>query len=76
MLSFIILMPRLISTSIACGKVYTYLTSRGVVKDKTTILGTVHTIFNDDGTVRYLAQWLTDIFSQKAAEGVLRGENG
>lgn len=46
------------------------------MKDKTTILGTVHTIFNDDGTVRYLAQWLTDIFSQKAAEGVLRGENG
>lgn len=41
-------------------------------KDKTTILGTIHTILNDDGTVRYLALWLTDISSQKAAEGVLR----
>jgi hypothetical protein len=25
------------------------------MKDKTTILGTVHTIFNDDGTLQYLA---------------------
>jgi PAS domain-containing protein len=43
-----------------------------VVQARTTILGTVHTTFNDDGTVRHLVGWLTDISAQKAAEGVLR----
>jgi PAS domain-containing protein len=39
---------------------------------RTTILGTMHTIFNEDGTVQHVVGWFTDISAQKAAESVLR----
>lgn len=38
----------------------------------TTILCTVHTTFNTDGSVQHLVVWLTDITAQKLAENNLR----